>query len=138
MVGDAMRAAYLLWALVLFPCTVNAQLATQSSTERGVTVVVTPGSLESDLKVWEFAVALDARREPLVDELTESAVLVDDEGHAFKPLLWRGSAPGGRHRAGVLTFESLGKGARTLELRIRRPGEGKPRVFRWQLLGPIR
>ncbi len=116
---------------LLMSCTAQAQLATQRSTEHGVTVVVTPGSLESDLKIWEFAVVLDTRRTELADELTETAVLFDDEGHAFKPLLWRGSAPGGRHRAGVLTFESLGAAPQKLELQIRRPGEGKPRVFRW-------
>ena len=91
-------------ALLLFALDAGAQLAAQTDATNGVTVAVTPGNLGIDAKVWDFTIALDTHSQVLSDDLTESAVLVDDKGNTFKPLGWAGTAPGGHHRSGVIKF----------------------------------
>lgn len=103
---------------------------TQKSVVQGVTVAVTPGNLDADSGMWDFAVAFDSRGARLNDELMESVVLVGD-GRQVKPLAWEGAAAGGTHRAGVLKFIAMKPRPKDLELRITRPGEAKPRVFRF-------
>ena len=110
-----------------------AQLATQKQSANGVTFAVTPGDLSADAKVWEFRIALDTHSQDLSDDLVKTAVLADDRGNEFPPLAWEGAAPGGHHRAGVLKFDAPAVRPQAVELRIRRPGEPKARVFRWEL-----
>ena len=104
--------------------------ATQRSEAHGVTVSVTPGSLDQDNGIWDFAIAFDSRGQRLIDELMDSVVLVGD-GRQVKPLAWEGAQPGGNHRAGVLKFIALKPRPKELELRLQRPGEKAPRVFRF-------
>lgn len=101
--------------------------ATQSSTEAGVTLKVTPRPGPAE---WAFSIALDTHSASLDDELDKSAVLVVD-GQELAPLKWSGAAPGGHHRQGVLSFPAPAKAPSTVELRIQRAGEAAPRVFRW-------
>ncbi len=108
-------------------------LATQKSTERGVTVAVTPKNVASDAKEWEFAVVLDTHSGDLSDDLAKSAVLLDAAGERHRALAWKGAPPGGHHRAGTLTFEPVSPRPQSIELRIQRPGEAAPRTFRWSL-----
>lgn len=110
-----------------------AVLTMQSTTDQGVTVRVTPkpvGGLDSR---WEFVITLDTHSADLSDDLTLSAVLVTDEGRTFKPVSWQGAPPGGHHREGVLAFDVPAPRPGVIELRIARPGEAAPRLFRWQL-----
>ena len=104
--------------------------ATQKSTVQGVTIAVTPGNLDAETGLWDFAVALDAPGQKLQDDLMASAVLVGD-GRSVRPIWWEGARPGGSHRAGVLKFIALKPRPKQLELRIQRPEEPKPRVFRF-------
>ena len=104
--------------------------ATQKSTVQGVTIAVTPGNLDAETGLWDFAVALDAPGQKLQDDLMASAVLVGD-GRSVRPIWWEGARPGGSHRAGVLKFNALKPRPKQLELRIQRPEEPKPRVFRF-------
>ena len=110
-----------------------AQPATQKSVANGVTVAVTPGAFAADAKTWDFAIALDTHSAELSDDLMSSAVLVDERGAQFKPLAWEGAAPGGHHRAGVLRFMAIVPAPQSITLRLTRPAEGAPRVFRWQV-----
>lgn len=103
---------------------------TQSSTERGVTVKVTPKSLAAGATVWSFAVVLDTHSASLDDDLAATSVLVAD-GREIAPLRWEGAAPGGHHREGVLQFPGQPQPAAALELRIQRSNEAAARVFRW-------
>lgn len=107
--------------------------ATQSSSNRGVTVKVTPKSIGSPDSRWEFAIVLDTHSADLSDDLTQSAILATDDGRTLKPVSWIGAAPGGHHREGVLAFEVPSPRPNAIELRIDRPGESAPRTFRWQL-----
>lgn len=103
---------------------------TQSSTERGVTVKVTPQSLSLGAQSWAFAIVLDTHAGNLDDDLAASSVLVAD-GRELAPLRWEGAPPGGHHREGVLQFPALLELPTAIELRLRRPNEAAPRVFRW-------
>ncbi len=107
-------------------------IAAQSTSDRGVTIKVTPKSIGTPDSRWEFMVVLDTHSADLSDELTQSATLTTDEGRTFKPVSWEGAPPGGHHREGVLAFEVPAPRPGVIELRIARPGESAPRIFRWQ------
>lgn len=96
-----------------------------------VTVKVTPRGIEAP--VWEFDVAFDTHSQELRDDLLRSAVLVADDGTEVVPLEWKGAPPGGHHRTGTLRFRALSPVPAALVLKINRPGEAQPRVFRWPL-----
>jgi hypothetical protein len=103
---------------------------TQKSVVQGVTVAVTPGNLSPDTGMWDFAVAFSSTGKRLDDEVMESFVLVGD-GRTMKPLAWEGEKAGGTHRVGILKFIAIQPRPKELELRLVRPAEAKPRVFRF-------
>lgn len=105
-------------------------LPTQSSSATGVTVKATPRALSGD--AWEFEIAFDTHTQELNDDLMKTASLVAD-GKPLAPAGWQGDPPGGHHRKGVLKFGATGLRPQAIELTITRPGEPKPRSFRWQL-----
>ena len=111
----------------------SAELATQKSSERGVTVAATPQDLSSTAKTWDFKIVLDTHSGDLSDDLLKTAVLLDGTGTQHVPVAWDGAAPGGHHREGVLRFKAVSPQPQAIELRIARPGESGPRSFRWQL-----
>jgi hypothetical protein len=78
-------------------------------------------------------VVLDSPHRNLPDDLLTSAMLVDPNGKKYKPLIWEGAPAAGSHRAGVLKFIALKPRPDSIELRISRPGEKKPRSFSWLL-----
>jgi len=105
---------------------------TQKSVAHGVTVAVTPGKLDPDSSLWDFAVVYDtqAGRQLKGDEPLDNFVLVGD-GHRVKPLAWDGDRTGAKHRAGVLKFIAIQPRPKELELQLQRPAEKLPRVFRF-------
>lgn len=103
---------------------------TQTSSVDGVSVAVTAGTLDANASIWDFAIAFDSRKQRINDELMESVVLIGDD-QRVKPLAWEGEKAGGTHRAGVMKFIAIQPRPKQLELRITRPGETKPRVFRF-------
>lgn len=113
------------------PASAASPLPTRSSTESAVTVKATPRTLQGD--VWEFDVVFDTHSQELKDDLMKSAVLVPAGGSSVTPLEWKGDPPGGHHRQGVLRFNAIRPAPASLELRIDRAGESKPRSFNWSL-----
>jgi hypothetical protein len=111
----------------------GAQLSEQKSTEAGVTVSVTPQAIAAGAKTWNFDVALNTHSQDLSDDFSKTTVLVDDRGAEYRPVAWEGAGPGGHHRSGVLKFAAGKQLPQSLEMRMTRPGEPKPRSFRWQL-----
>jgi hypothetical protein len=109
----------------------TAALSPQTSSESMVTITVTPHP--EGTGNWEFDVTLNTHSGALNDDLAKSAVLVTADGKQLVPTSWRGDAPGGHHRKGVLRFESVQPSPSALELRIQRPGEPAARSFRWTL-----
>jgi hypothetical protein len=127
------RILVVVLALVL-SLTALAQVVTQRTIVNGVSVAVTAGNLSPEASVWDFAVVLhDARNRNLPDDLLKSAVLIDPQGRRYKPLIWEGAPAAGNHRAGVLKFIAVEPRPDSIELRISRPGEKKPRSFSWLL-----
>lgn len=110
-----------------------AELGTRKSSDHGVTVTVTPKNVASDAKTWDFTVVLDTHSADLNDDLAKSALLFDGAGGQLAPIAWDGAPPGGHHREGVLRFKPVSPQPLAIELQIARPGESKPRTFRWQL-----
>jgi len=110
-----------------------AELTTQKSSERGVTVAVTPQNVSADAKIWDFRIVLDTHSGDLSDDLLKTAVLLDGTGTQHVPVAWDGAGPGGHHREGVLKFKPLSPAPATIALQIKRAGEANPRTFRWQL-----
>jgi len=107
------------------------KLDSQTSSLSGVTVKVTPRSLAG--AAWEFEVVFDTHSQELNDDPQQAAVLVADGGKPSSPAGWQGDGPGGHHRKGVLRFKPAAASPASIELRLQRPGETAPRVFRWQL-----
>lgn len=135
-IGGWILAATL--GVVAAPLAARAQASanattTQSSSELGVTVKVTPKLIGSPDKPWEFTIVLDTHSADLSDDLTQSATLTTDDGRTLKPVTWVGAAPGGHHREGVLAFDVPTPRPGAIELQINRQGESAPRTFRWQL-----
>jgi hypothetical protein len=111
----------------------SASVITQRTIVKHVSVAVTAGNLGPEASVWDFAVVLDTPHHNLPDDLLTSAVLVDPKGRKYKPLIWEGAPAAGTHRAGVLKFIAVEPRPDSIELRINRPGEKKPRSFSWLL-----
>jgi hypothetical protein len=110
-----------------------AELGTQKNSAGGVTVAITPQNIAAGAKSWDFKVVLDTHSAELKDDLAKSAVLLVDGGGSYAPTAWQGDPPGGHHREGTLRFNAITPQPKAIELQIQRPGEPKPRSFRWQL-----
>lgn len=129
-----LRSALVVLALAIASVPAAAAgLDTQKSTERRVTVAVTPQSLADGAASWDFKIVLDTHSADLSDDLVKSATLVDNSGNRHAPAAWEGAGPGGHHREGVLRFKPISPRPQSVELQITRSGEAAPRVFRWQL-----
>lgn len=113
------------------PVAAPAAFAPVTTNEAAVTVKVTPRILQG--ATWEFDVVFDTHARELNDDLLKTAVLVAADGSAQPPLEWKGAAPGGHHRAGVLRFKAPDPTPASAVLRITRAGEAAPRIFQWKL-----
>jgi len=107
--------------------------AAQINREGNVTVMVTPRNLSTGASSWDFEVMLDTHTQPLNQDLTKVAALIDAQGKPHAPVGWEGDPPGGHHRRGVLRFQPLAGNPAVVELRIQDIGGVATRVFRWQL-----
>lgn len=124
--------------LLLFPLTVlfagaaaaAGEFSPQISSAAGVKISAKPQMGSGG--VWEFSISLDTHSQELNDDLVNVATLLAG-GKTFTPAAWQGDPPGGHHRKGVLKFNAVEPSPQTIELRIRRSGESKPRSFRWQV-----
>ena len=122
-----------LLAALAFPAGVSAaaDLKEQASSQSGVTVKVTPRTVEG--ADWEFEVVFDTHSQELSDDLPKSALLVIDGGTPVAATGWQGDPPGGHHRKGTLGFKTTATSPQEIELRLRRPSESESRTFRWRL-----
>lgn len=106
-------------------------LLSQTNTEGIIEVTATPKDLSSSSS-WDFEVILTTHSGSLDQDLTKSAVLIDDKGNRFVPTAWEGDPPGGHHRSGVLKFKPIAPTPQFVKLEINRVGSGK-KVFEWVL-----
>jgi len=108
-----------------------AGLPAQSSRAGGVSVQVTPRVVSGS--TWEFEFSINTHSGDLSEDLQKAVVLVADGGTSHAPVAWEGAPPGGHHRKGVLRFKAITPQPQAIELKLQRPGEASPRLFRWQL-----
>lgn len=108
-----------------------AALPTQTSSQSGVTIKVTPRTLAAG--TWEFEVVFDTHSQELTDDLEKTTVLIVEDRAPQSPAKWQGDPPGGHHRKGVVQFKAVSPVPASIELQIKRNGETAPRSFRWQL-----
>lgn len=130
-VGVLAAAALLLGSVAWTPdALAQASPQARSSEAAGVAITVTPTRVTG--VEWAFKVAMDTHSGALQDDLQQTAVLVL-AGMELRPVRW--TAPGsGHHREGSLEFSVPAPQSGPVELRITRPGEPDPRVFRWETL----
>ena len=122
---------FLLAAAFIYPA-VAAELTTQRSPERGVTIDAIPQNLSAGASTWDFKIVLDTHSQELNDDLLKSTALLDGAGGRHTPTAWDGAGPGGHHREGILRFKPVSPQPPAIELIVMRPGESAPRSFRWQ------
>lgn len=109
---------------------VAERLETKTDVQASVTVAVTPMLFSPEESEWKFSVVMNTHSVELDHDMTQIAVLVDDQGKEYKPLNWEGST-GSHHREGVLTFSRVTPAPQSIELRISHIG-GVVRSFTWQ------
>lgn len=126
---------YCLGATALFSSVAFAtDLTSQSSEDFGVTIAIKPVKGMAGAATWSFQVSLSAQDQELGDDLVRTAYIVNRaDKKRLMPSAWVGDAPGGHQRKGVLSFQALKPLPKAIELRIARPGEKAPRLFRWDL-----
>lgn len=111
----------------------SAQLASRLSSGGGVDVQVTPVSLGDASTGAAFAVGLNTHSVELSYDLTQSAELRCDRGDVHEAVNWAGTAPGGHHRQGTLTFAPLDHPVTSLDLVIRGVAGVSERDFHWDM-----
>src|SRR3989339_69787 len=99
--------------------------------QASVTVTVTPSDLSLESKEWKFDVVLNTHSVELDQDMTNVAVLMDDDKE-YKPLRWEGAPAGGHHREGVLVFSPITPAPKSIELKITGIAD-TVRTFNWQL-----
>ncbi len=103
---------------------------TQSNSEGGVTIEVTPKSIDEGT----FVIVLNTHSVELNDDLTRAAVLKDENGKEYRPMSWQGAPPGGHHREGILKFGPLLPKPQKIKLIINGIGGIPERKFLWTIL----
>ncbi len=107
-------------------------LQTMTNDEGRVTFDVTPIDFSYEEPV-SFEIDINTHTGSLNFDLTEITVLEDDTGNKILPLDWDGSAPGGHHRRGILSFPKLNGQTKSMKLIIKDVYDIPERVFIWDL-----
>ncbi len=98
----ALALAFLL--LTFVPATSMAGLKPLTESQNGVSYDITPLSLEPNPA---FSISINTHSGSLDLDLSNSSFLEDNEGNKYYPLRWEGSALGGHHSSGTLSFPPL-------------------------------
>jgi len=106
---------------------------TPQENERGnVTVIVTPKVLEIG-KNPIFEIKFETHSVDLTFDVVQISSLVDEKGKVFGNSIWEGSEPGGHHREGTLTFNTVLSETKLVELIIVNVAGVTERKFKWNL-----
>ncbi len=114
------------------PAGQTSKWESKTDEQDAVTIVVKPIELSAGAAEWKFDVGMNTHSVELAQDMTQTAVLVDDQGKQYQPTSWDGAAPGGHHREGVLTFKSLPT-TKSAELRLLNIGSVPVRSYSWQI-----
>ncbi|KKT96521.1 MAG: hypothetical protein UW97_C0009G0006 [Parcubacteria group bacterium GW2011_GWA2_45_15] len=97
-----------------------------------VSITVTPIDISSQSKEWKFDIVMDTHSVELDQDMTEFAVLIDDQDKEYKPISWEGPS-GGHHREGALVFNPIEPTPKYIELKIKNIGGVNERLFKWNI-----
>lgn len=111
---------------------VQSRYETKTDAQGPITVEVTPRIIPED-RQWKFEVVFDTHSVELDQDPLQVAVLIDDQGTAFKPSAWDGPGPGGHHREGVLIFEAIVPIPKYVEVQVVDLGGIPERSFKWNI-----
>lgn len=110
---------------------VSTMAAPQTNTAGNVTVQVIPRQLQSGGPVI-FEIVMDTHSEDLAGDMLVLVELRDERGNALRPVAWDGTG-GGHHRAGMIRFDTLPAGVRTVLLVVKNIAGVTERVFAWDV-----
>ncbi len=117
---------------VIVAASSSAALQTIQQSENSVDIDVTPVDFRLGSPVT-FEIGLNTHAGSLDFEVDEISALKDDKGRLYSALEWEGSAPGGHHRSGKLTFPPLPVGTKSMTLILKNINDVPERVFEWTL-----
>jgi len=107
-------------------------LSSRSSSQNNISFKATPIGFSFDNPV-RFEIGIDTHSGSLDFDLTEVSVLEDNNNNRYQPLDWQGSASGGHHRSGIITFPKLSDETEKIKLIIQDDFNNPPRIFEWEL-----
>lgn len=81
----------------------NISYSVQKKTVGAVDISVSVVQLVANQQP-QFEIKFDTHSQELVSEIAKVSKLTDDKGNIYSTSSWNGSAPGGHHRDGTLTF----------------------------------
>jgi len=97
-----------------------------------VTVTVKPKALKIGEKPV-FEINFETHLVDLSFDVTKISLLVDDQGKTYTQSVWAGSPPGGHHREGTLTFDTVLPKTKFVELTLKDVAGVTERKFKWNL-----
>ncbi|MEK7597269.1 MAG: hypothetical protein AAB441_01335 [Patescibacteria group bacterium] len=97
-----------------------------------VTVTAEPKALKMGEKP-AFKIEFNTHSVDLSFNITKISSLVDDKGNVYSNPNWDGSGPGGHHREGILTFNSVLSETKFVELIIKNVAGVAERKLKWNL-----
>ena len=112
--------------------TINSPFGEKVNEEGEVRVYVKPVSLTLGQKA-SFELAFDTHSINLDFEIEPSIKLIDSDGKIYSRATWNGSAAGGHHRSGIITFEDPLTDTGKVDLIVTKIGNTAERKFRWNL-----
>ncbi len=104
---------------------------TQNSSAGNVTIEITPQDLSAG-KPAKFDISFDTHSVSLDFEVSKIAELFDSQNNKYADSLWEGTAPGGHHRSGTLTFIKPLAATGEVTLVLQNIAGVSERKFKWQ------
>ncbi|MBI5138196.1 MAG: hypothetical protein HZA95_00135 [Candidatus Vogelbacteria bacterium] len=109
------------------------QWETKTDSQLPVEVAVTPVEFGKEAKMWKFNVAFTTHSGSLDDDPTQVVVMTGDKGDTYRAISWDGPGPGGHHREGILSFNSITPITKYVDVKVNGVGDIEERSFRWNL-----
>jgi len=115
------------------PATIAPGWETKEQADGNVTVSVTPITLRTEFPA-SFDIAFETHSVDLAFDVTEIAILKDQNGNALGDPKWDGSPPGGHHRSGSLSFSKpLPQTTQQVLLTLKDIAGVVKRTFTWEV-----
>lgn len=104
----------------------------QTNNAGNVVVTVTPEVLSAGAPL-AFEISMNTHSVDLAGDMLALVELRDERGSVRKPTVWDGPVGGGHHRAGVIRFDALPAGTRSITLVVKNIAGIRERAFTWEL-----